>query len=101
MMVVLMAAAQSLVVVAAIVPPSLLPDKWPEFALTFVVATFDLGRRLADVADRRGHANAWGWMAVLGPIGVVVVYFLPDRTAHPGHGFPVELKRAHKAEGEA
>ena len=49
--------------------------------------TLLLAWNLAAAAVARGHARAWGGMAVLGLVGVAVVYRLPDRSDPPG--FPV------------
>ncbi len=48
-----------------------------------------LGWNFAVAAAGRGHSRTWSLFAVLGPIGVAVVYGLPDRT-RGGRGFPIE-----------
>jgi hypothetical protein len=67
-------------------------DKWPIISCSVWVAAMTalLGASLAVDASRKGQRAHWGWMALTGVVGVVVVYCLPDRTARPARGFPVE-----------
>ena len=37
----------------------------------------------------RGYGTSWAALALLGPPGLIVIYFLPDRTRWPAAGFAV------------
>ena len=53
------------------------------------VLTVSIVRNLVRATSQRGYGMAWGLFGLLGPIGVIVVYCLPDRCPHQ-RGFPIE-----------
>ena len=63
-------------------------------ALPTIALVFDLRRR----AVAKGYHPAWGWLAPLGIIALLVIFTLPDRINNPPRGFEVTQSRSGEDE---
>jgi hypothetical protein len=103
-----MQAAMGWAAAATVAPGSVVPVWQVIPTMAAIGLTLMVVGELKLIAMSRGQRAGWAWMGFLGPIGVAVVYCLPDRTARRTGGFPVierpregrETRRTHHALGE-
>ena len=66
------------------------PLQWVGDLLLYLVVSFSMMPPLSRSLLDRGYPAAWAALGLLGPIGLIVVFTLPDRTVQPARGFAVE-----------
>ncbi len=66
------------------------PHEWVgDLFLYLLVSAFMLAW-VGQAATNRGYHRCLGALGLLGPIGLAIIYGVPDRTIQPARGFPIE-----------
>ena len=63
---------------------------WVPNAVLYLCVSLIAMPSLSRTLMNRAYPTEWAAVALLGPIGLVIIACLPDRTVNPARGFPVE-----------
>ena len=85
------AVAQAIIVIHCVATyPWDKPLQWVGESSCYLAISSSMMPSLSRTLMDRGYPAAWAAFGLLGPIGLIVVFSLPDRTVQPARGFAVQ-----------